>query len=541
MSGRAEPSRSLQVLQQAVLDASPDILFVYDVANRSTVWQNRSVSEVLGYPDQDGDQPDDLAERLVHLKDRSQFEAALSGAHDVTGEDAHHVDYRLRGADGTDRWFSRRTAPLIRDGDGRVTQVVGVLRDTTDQQAVSMALTESESLFHQLADSVDVAFLLRSLDPPAFLYVSPRFEQLFGYNPMKVNQTPEESLRQIYPDDLPRFLEEYWAPCQAGLPASIEYRIVSRTGEVRWLRARTSPVIQLPDGLRRAASTVEDVTAAHQGEVDLKAAREAETAAIASARDAAIAAIQTQNDFAASASHELRTPTASILGFLEEVLENDQLGEDDRHCLEVAYRNAQRLGGLIDDLLVMGEVDSGHSQTRIAPTPVLPLVELVLSSMSPAALRGEVTLVPPVTSDDRPDGGPCVLADPVRLEQVLTNLVGNAVKFNRHGGQVAVQVTSAADIVAVAVSDTGIGIEPEALLHVFDRFYRATALAGGIKGTGLGLSIARQMVEAQGGTLTVTSVLGQGSTFTVTLPAARPTASNPDPTRRGPRTRPGGR
>jgi PAS domain S-box-containing protein len=114
-----------------------------------------------------------------------------------------------------------------------------------------MALTESESLFLQLADSVDVAFLLRSLDPPAFLYVSPRFEQLFGYNPMKVQQTPDESLRQIYPDDLPRFLEEYWEPCQAGLPATIEYRIVSRTGEVRWLRARTSPVVRLPDGVRK--------------------------------------------------------------------------------------------------------------------------------------------------------------------------------------------------------------------------------------------------------------------------------------------------
>ena len=523
MSGPAAPSPSLEALHRAVVEASPDILFVYDVLSRSTEWQNRPVTDLLGYPAHGGkDQPQDLAQRLVHPDDRGKFEAALSGAHDAAGEEPIHVDYRMLSADGAVRWFSRRTAPLTRTEDGRVTQVVGVLRDTTDQQAVAVALAESESLFHQLADSVDVAFLLRSLDPPAFLYVSPRFEQLFGYDPMTARQTPEESLRQIHPDDLQRFLEEYWKPCQAGLAAVLEYRIVTLAGDVRWIRARTSPVTQLADGVRRAASTVEDVTAVRQIEGYLKAAREAETEAIASARDAALVAIQTQNDFAASASHELRTPTASVLGFIEEVLENDKLDDDDRHCLEVAHRNAQRLVHLIDDLLVMGEADSQHAQTRVGPTPVLPLVELVLSSLSAVALRGEVELLLPGQRIDGLGGDPCALADPVRLEQILTNLVGNAVKFTRPGGQVAVQVTSAGDVVTVAVSDTGIGIEPDALNHVFDRFYRASALAGGIKGTGLGLSIARQMVEAQGGALTVTSVLGRGSTFTMTLRAAGP-------------------
>jgi two-component system sensor histidine kinase BaeS len=151
---------------------------------------------------------------------------------------------------------------------------------------------------------------------------------------------------------------------------------------------------------------------------------------------------------------------------------------------------------------------------------VLPLVQLVMSSLSAVALHGEVELSLPDDSDDGLAGGLCAMTDPVRLEQVLTNLVGHAVKFTRPGGQVAVRVASVGDSITVAVLDTGIGIEPEALEHVFDRFYRATALADGIKGTGLGLSIARQMVEAQGGTLTVSSVLGQGSTFTVTLPAA---------------------
>ena len=254
--------------------------------------------------------------------------------------------------------------------------------------------------------------------------------------------------------------------------------------------------------------------------------REAEKVAIIAGRDAAVEAWDRQTNFAASAAHELKTPTSSVLGFIEEVLENDELSLDDRECLDVAYRNAQRLARLIDDLLIVGEADISSSMMELEPTPMAPLVKTVVSSFSATALRAQVILSgswgPEGDLLTCADAGTCVaMADPVRLEQALTNLVSNAVKFTPPGGRVDVQLHATDELVQIVVTDTGIGIDAEAMNNIFDRFYRARQVVDeGIKGTGLGLAIARQMTEAQGGSLSVTSKPGSGSTFTMSLPAA---------------------
>jgi len=179
---------------------------------------------------------------------------------------------------------------------------------------------------------------------------------------------------------------------------------------------------------------------------------------------------------------------------------------------------------LIDDLLIVGEADIGAAQMNLTPTPLIALVESVVASFSAAAQRADVVLNRDVAADADLDSGKdplCAMVDPIRLEQALTNLVGNAVKFTPAGGQVRVSVSAVNDEVQIAVQDTGMGIDADALDHIFDRFYRTKqAVDVGIKGTGLGLAIAQQMIQAQGGRLTVTSVVGEGSTFTMTLPAA---------------------
>ncbi|HEX8487586.1 MAG TPA: CHASE domain-containing protein [Propionibacteriaceae bacterium] len=254
--------------------------------------------------------------------------------------------------------------------------------------------------------------------------------------------------------------------------------------------------------------------------------REAEKVAIIAGRDAAVAAWDRQTNFAASAAHELKTPTSSVLGFIEEVLDNDELSVDDRECLDVAYRNAQRLARLIDDLLIVGEADISSSMMELELTPMASLVKAVVSSFSATALRSQVTLSGSWGDEgDRltcADASTCLaMADPVRLEQALTNLVSNAVKFTPPGGRVDVQLRATDEHVQIVVTDTGIGIDAEAVNNIFDRFYRARQVVdGGIQGTGLGLAIARQMTEAQGGSLSVTSKQGSGSTFTLNLPAA---------------------
>jgi PAS domain S-box-containing protein len=262
----------------------------------------------------------------------------------------------------------------------------------------------------------------------------------------------------------------------------------------------------VPDGDGATAGwvgTLADVTAEAGAE-----------AAMAHAHEAALAANVMQLNFAASASHELRTPTTSILGYVEEVLENDALAKDDRGFLEIVYRNARRLSQLIDDLLVVGQGEIGASLMHLELAPLEPLVERVLSTFVPKAQGAGIALLA-----DHGTDAVSVLVDPPRFEQVLTNLVSNALGFTPSGGTVTITTRRRGAVVEVAVCDTGMGIEVADIAQVFGRFYRATnATEAAVKGTGLGLAIAKGMIEAQNGRIRVASTVGVGSTFTVSLP-----------------------
>ncbi len=235
------------------------------------------------------------------------------------------------------------------------------------------------------------------------------------------------------------------------------------------------------------------------------------------ARDAALWASAMQRNFAASASHELRTPTASIVGYLEEVLLSTTIDDEDRGLLEVAYRNSQRLSMLIDDLMMLDQCEIGAPTMTLTPTALVPLVERIVTTLAAAAEEGGVQL-------DRAydEATQLALADPARIEQALTNLVGNAIKFTPRGGSVTVGVGDGDQgQVQVTITDTGMGIETDDCVKIFERFYRSrNATDDAIPGSGLGLPIAKVMVEAQAGSIAVTSQIGLGSTFLVTLPAA---------------------
>ncbi len=290
-------------------------------------------------------------------------------------------------------------------------------------------------------------------------------------------------------------------------PADTPPRIVQLTAK---------PLVGQDDARLGWVGTIADVTA-----------DAAAQAAMVAAKDVAEATVLMQNNFAASASHELKTPTASILGFIEEVLDNEHLSEADRRTLDIVYRNAQRLSQLIDDLLVLGTADIDPLVMHAEPMELVPLVQGLVSAFSAIASAVDVDLA----FDPVPDPGvesPVAFADPQRLEQSLTNLISNALKFTPPGGRISIGISCLAEggSVQLTVRDTGMGIEPSAIANIFDRFYRAdSVMRTDIKGSGLGLAIAQRMIAAQNGQLCVTSVVGKGSVFTVTLPAARRVAN----------------
>lgn len=233
---------------------------------------------------------------------------------------------------------------------------------------------------------------------------------------------------------------------------------------------------------------------------------------------------QSRRELIVNVSHELRTPIASIRAHVESLTMRDDakpLDPETARYLDVITRETERLSALVDDLLAVARAEAGELQLTVGPVSVAQVVRHVREALGPIARRQrKVTLVEQLHDVSLPP----VLADPDRLTQVMMNLVRNAVTYTPEGGLVSIEATADGPAhVTLTVADTGIGIPREDLDRVFDRLYRTDASrARSTGGFGLGLSIARDLVEAMGGTMAVTSEVGVGSRFTVRLPVASP-------------------
>jgi two-component system phosphate regulon sensor histidine kinase PhoR len=224
-----------------------------------------------------------------------------------------------------------------------------------------------------------------------------------------------------------------------------------------------------------------------------------------------------RRDFVANVSHELRTPVATIRSAAETL--RDAARDDPEAAasfLAIIERNAERMGRLVDDLLELSRIEAGEFRLHPEPLRLAEAVEQVLTAHRKTATEKRIRM-----STDFPESLPQVVADRNALEQVLTNLVGNALKYSPEDASVAVRAVAEADRVHVSVVDTGPGIEPQHLPRLFERFYRADAgRSRELGGTGLGLSIVRHLVEAMGGRVSVDSTPGVGSNVHFDLPVA---------------------
>ncbi|HET6422751.1 MAG TPA: ATP-binding protein [Planctomycetaceae bacterium] len=231
------------------------------------------------------------------------------------------------------------------------------------------------------------------------------------------------------------------------------------------------------------------------------------------------AAFERQTRFTADASHELRTPVAVILAQIELSLARPRSEQDYREALATCLRASQRMKSLIENLLVLARLDAGAAELRLEKVALDQLVGEAVELIQPLADQRKIAItceLAPVT----------VPADRHRLSQVLTNLLTNAVRYNRDDGSIVVTVSEEAETAVVAIRDTGIGIAPEHLPHIFDRFFRVDPARSRSEGSsGLGLAICQSLVAAHHGTLTTTSTLGEGTTMELRLPrGAKPPA-----------------
>jgi two-component system phosphate regulon sensor histidine kinase PhoR len=224
-----------------------------------------------------------------------------------------------------------------------------------------------------------------------------------------------------------------------------------------------------------------------------------------------------RKDFVANVSHELRTPVSTIQGYAETLLEGAL--EDKEHArefLRIIHDDAGRLAQLIQDLLDLSQIESGKLSLTFESCALEPVVDKVLAGLKHQAQARSIHLTKKI-----PARLPKIRIDAMRISQVLFNLVDNAIKYNNAGGSVTVSARETDHGIEVSVVDTGIGIPPEDLPRIFERFYRVDkARSRELGGTGLGLSIVKHIIQAHQAEITVDSQPGHGSTFRFTLPKA---------------------
>jgi signal transduction histidine kinase len=265
--------------------------------------------------------------------------------------------------------------------------------------------------------------------------------------------------------------------------------------------------------LLRLSGMIRSLDRHRRSERSARAEAESAQRQLALKNEQLVEADRLKDEFVALISHDLRTPLTSIMGYLELVLDDHNLSEEQRGYLSIVDRNADRLLHLVNDLLFVARLEAGQLDLHPAELDLAAIVRQSVAEAKPRAAARGVELACEAFDV------PAMKADKGRMFQLLDNLVSNAIKFTPEGGDVRVSLARVNGFVRLEVADNGIGIDADEQQRLFERFFRAsTASDQQIPGTGLGLYIARAIVEAHDGSISVESVPGEGTSFRIDLP-----------------------
>jgi len=510
-----------QLLRQ-VVDLAPNVIYIYDLHQNRTTYINEQIELLLGYSSAEilAFESGSLLASLMSPEVVVQFNDHLTEVASLPDGGTRTLECPLRHRNGTIRWIRTTTTPFARTVEGATRSIIGVAEDITEQraadeqsQAATLRLAEQYRLFRQVIDT---------LPHPIFLKDDHGNYQLANQATADLLGLPLEDLVQFGMGNMPLPYFSGQKPCQkqdqevlaTGQDSIQEESYLDANGQQAWFISVKRLFVD-GNGVRQVLGISSNIT-------ELKRTQQALEAAIATASVNA----QAKEDFLANMSHEIRTPLHGILG-LTGVLSKTTLSRSQHDYLRLLGESAEHLLMVLNDVLTTARLGAGKLQPESMAFQPADVLTGCAALLRPRAREKGLRL-----RIDMPAALPAVLGDAYRLRQVLLNLVSNAIKFTATGNvrlrcQVAAAPLNNSEPAGTIwlqfmVSDTGVGISPDALDKVFEPFAQAAASTDReYGGSGLGLSISDGLVKLMGGMLRVCSEIDKGSTFAFTL-ALRP-------------------
>lgn len=487
--------------------------FRYDVRKNEREWDDRFRS-CFGFP-ADAPASDDALYDAMHPDDRETIRAAFQRCLASPDEPSFEAELRLFKDDDSGARYARLRGRAYFDGPNAV-RFVGISEDITAHRRMLGRCDRAELERDRLRALFDgsPALIAILIGPEHVIEVAnDGFHAAFAHARPVLGKPLREALAELEDQGIVDLVAQVF---RTGEPhRALEAPLLLRG--TAGLEQRFFDIVYAP--VRGAGATIVGVSIfAHEVTLSVRA-RNAMQEAITleeAARKQLEDASRTKDEFLSTLSHELRTPMNAILGWAT-MLRNESLSpEQQARALETVERNARMQTRLIEDLLDLSRMVQGKFVLSVGPVEMVRVVEAALETVRPAAEAKGIRLQPVL------DSHATIVGDPDRLQQIVWNLLANAIKFTPKGGRVQVRLRRDTSYVEVAIADNGQGIDPAFLPHVFDRFRQAD---GGITrrtgGLGLGLAIVRSLVELHGGTVEARSDgVGHGATFVVRLPMA---------------------